>query len=138
MKKTITSLFAPASVLIATSFLASAAFAEGDAAAGEKLFKKCKACHMVGEGAKKKSGPPLNDIIGHTAGTFDGFKYSKAMKAAGEDGLVWDAENLSEFLTKPKAFIKKTKMSFKGFKDEQDREDVIAYLLQFSPDAPSE
>lgn len=109
------------------------AFAEGDVESGEKVFKKCKACHMVGEGAKSRVGPALNDIFGMVAGTQD-FKYSKALVAKGEEGLVWTEETVGEYLEKPRAYIKGTKMSFAGLKKEEDREDVIAYLMQFSPD----
>jgi cytochrome c len=97
-------------------------------AAGKKAFKKCKACHKIGEGAKNASGPILTDIVGSPAGQVDGFKYSKALKEAAEDGLVWDAAALDAFLTKPKEFIKKTKMSFGGLKKENDRLAIIEYL----------
>ncbi|UUX51539.1 c-type cytochrome [Nisaea acidiphila] len=96
---------------------------------GEKVFKKCKACHAVGEGAKHKIGPHLNDVFGRTAGTADGFKkYSKDMVKAGEEGLVWTEETMAAFLAKPKAMIKRTKMAFAGLKKEDDLNAVIAYL----------
>ena len=117
-------------VLALTSF-AGSALAEGDAAAGEKVFKKCKACHAVGEGAKNKVGPLLNGIVGNEIASVEGFKYSKAFMAKKEEGLVWTAEALDEYLTKPKAYIKGTKMSFAGLKKEQQREDLIAYLSTF-------
>ena len=124
--------------LLATTTLS---FASGDADKGAKVFKKkCKSCHMIGENAKAKVGPPLNNVLGATAGTNEGFpKYSKNMKKAGEEGLVWTEETLGEFLNKPKAMIKKTKMSFKGFspkkkKKQEDKLNVIAYLATFSPD----
>ncbi len=101
-------------------------------AAGEKVFKKCKACHQVGEKAKNRSGPILNDIIGRPAGTVDGFRYSKALKAQAEAGLVWDEESLAAFLANPKGFMKGTKMSFKGLKKEADIAAVAAYLGTFS------
>jgi len=100
-------------------------------AAGEKVFKKCKACHQVGEGAKNRSGPMLNGVVGATAAQVEGFKYSKAIMAAAEDGLVWDAASLAEFLTKPKAYLKGTKMSFNGLKKEDERTAVIEYLKSF-------
>ncbi len=118
--------------VLGVSVSSPVASAQGDAAAGEKLWKKCKSCHAVGENPKKKSGPHLNDLIGRPAGSVEGFRYSKSMTAAGGDGLVWDAASLDAFLIKPKDFIKKTKMSFRGFKDEQDRADIIAYVSQFS------
>jgi cytochrome c len=110
----------------------ASASAEGDAAKGEKVFRKCKACHAVGEGAKNKVGPHLNDIIGRAAGTAEGFKYSKAMKAAGEGGIVWDDESLAAYLEKPRDYIKGNRMSFAGLRKEADRANVIAYLKTFS------
>ncbi len=101
-------------------------------AAGEKVFKKCKACHQVGEGAKKKTGPVLNGIAGAPAGAVDGFKYSKPMMAAAESGLVWTDAELAAFLTKPKSYMKGTKMSFAGLKKEDDVAAVIAYLKSFA------
>jgi len=108
------------------------AFAEGDADKGKKVFNKCKACHMVGEKAKKRVGPPLNNIIGAKAGIQEGFKYSKAMIEAGEGGLVWDEETLSAYLLKPKDVVPKGKMAFPGLKKDSDRENVIVYLKQFT------
>ena len=110
---------------------ATPVLAEGDAAAGEKVFNKCKACHAVGEDAKNKSGPMLNGIIGATAGAVEGFKYSKALMAKAEEGLVWDEESLAAFLEKPRSYIPKTKMAFAGLKKEEDRANVIAYLAQY-------
>ena len=97
-------------------------------AAGAKVFKKCKACHQVGDGARNKTGPVLNGIVGQAAGTVEGFKYSKALKAKAEEGLVWTDENMTEFLKKPKAFMKGTKMSFAGLKKEKDLMAITAYL----------
>jgi len=108
------------------------AFAEGDAEAGKKVFKKCAACHVV-DSDKKKVGPSLQGVIGRTAGTKEGFKYSKVMIAAGEDGLVWDDEALKGYLANPKKYMKGNKMSFAGLKKEADLANVIAYLKQFTP-----
>ena len=104
----------------------------GDATKGEKVFKKCKACHAVGDGAKARVGPALNGMLGRAAGSQDGFKYSKAMQQAGTDGLAWTPETLAEFLAKPKAFIEGTKMSFPGLRKEADQENIIAYLATFN------
>ncbi len=111
--------------------LAMPAMAEGDAENGEKVFKKCKACHAVGEGAKNKVGPMLNGIVDAPAGQVEGFKYSGALIEAADGGLVWDEENLALFLAKPKDLVKGTKMSFPGLKKESDQADVIAYLKGF-------
>jgi len=101
----------------------------GDIDAGEKVFKKCKACHVV-DAEKNKTGPHLVNIMGRTAGSLESFKkYSKAMK---ESGIVWSEETLNGYLEKPKAYIKGTKMAFAGLKKEKDRENVIAYLKSFS------
>lgn len=103
-----------------------------DAAAGEKLFSKCKACHAVGEGAKNRVGPHLNDVIGRTAGTVEDYRYSKAMVAAGEGGLVWNDETLRAYLANPRAMVKGTKMAFGGLKKDEELANIIAYLDSFS------
>ncbi len=122
---------AAALTALALTGMAGSAFADGDAAAGEKIFKKCKACHQVGEGAKNRVGPMLNGIFGNEIASVDGFKYSKAFRAKKDEGLVWTEETLDAYLTKPKAYIKGTKMSFPGLKKEADRANVITYLLSF-------
>ncbi|WP_319824300.1 cytochrome c family protein [Thalassovita sp.] len=121
-------------VLIATAALLSLAAPAlaGDAAEGENVFKKCKACHQVGEGAKNKTGPVLNGVIGRTLGTAEDFKYSKSMIEMGEAGTIWTDENLATYLAKPKDFVPKTKMSFAGLKKDEDIANVIAYLHTFS------
>jgi len=121
-----------ASALI-LAVLVAPALAEGDATAGATVFKKCAACHAVGEGAKNKVGPQLNDLLGRTAGTAPDYKYSKAMIDAGANGLVWTPETLVPYLRKPKDVVPGTKMSFAGLPNEQDEINVIAYLATFSP-----
>ncbi|WP_315902702.1 cytochrome c family protein [Microbaculum marinisediminis] len=116
----------------AAAVLALPAHADGDAEKGEKVFKKCRACHEIGEGAKNKVGPELNGVIGRTAGTGADFKYSDAMVEAGAGGLVWNDDTLEEYLSKPRDFIPKNKMAFAGLKKEDEIEDVIAYLEQYS------
>lgn len=120
--------------------------AEGDSALGEKVFKKCIACHKAGEGAKNGVGPLLNGLFGRPAGTVEGFAYSQLNKNAGAAGLVWTEETLLAYLADPNGFLKKsltdagkadqiagaTKMIFKLPK-EDERQNVIAYLKQFSP-----
>ncbi|MDC1320111.1 c-type cytochrome [bacterium] len=105
-----------------------AAFDAELAKAGEKVFKKCKSCHQIGDGAKNKSGPVLNGIFDNTAGVVDGFKYSKVMRKAGEDGLVWSETELAAFLAKPKKYMKGTKMSFAGLKKEKDQLAIVEFL----------
>jgi cytochrome c len=99
-----------------------------DAANGESVFKACRACHQVGEGAKNGVGPVLNGVVGRKAGTVEGFNYSEANKAAGAEGLVWTEEKLFAYLEKPMAFMPRTKMAYAGLKEESDRRDIIAYL----------
>jgi cytochrome c len=104
--------------------------------AGERLFSQCKSCHEVGEGARHKIGPHLDGIIGRVAGSMDGFKYSKAMREAGESGLVWDAEALNIYLAKPREFIKGNRMSFRGMSDPDDRSVLIEWLASASINIP--
>jgi len=97
-----------------------------DIKAGQKVFKKCKACHYA-DREKHKTGPHLVNLIGRTAGSLEDYKkYSKAMKAS---GIVWDKETLTEYLRAPKKYIKGTKMAFVGLKKDADIENVIAYLM---------
>ena len=114
------------------------ALAEGDAAKGEKVFKKCMACHSVDEG-QNKVGPSLHQIVGRTAGTVEGYRYSQINAAASDAGLVWTEEAIFNYLADPQAFLAayltgkgadapgRTKMAFKLPK-EDERTDVIAYL----------
>ncbi len=122
---------AAALTALALTGMAGSALAEGDAAAGEKVFKKCKACHAVGDGAKNKVGPMLNGIVGNEIASVEDFKYSKAFLAKKAEGLVWTEEVLDIYLTKPKKFIPGTKMSYAGLKKEGDRANIISYLKTF-------
>ncbi len=108
---------------------------------GKKVFNKCIACHAVGDGAKNKVGPQLNNLFSRTAGTLDGYNYSNAMKAAGEAGVVWDEVTLTQYLVAPRKFVKGTKMAFAGLRKSDDVANVIAYLKSFDEDqqqAPSQ
>lgn len=115
--------------------LPSSAYGEdvtGDALKGQQVFKKCSSCHMVGDEVRNRVGPPLNNILDARAGLIADFKYSKALKNAAADGLHWTIENLDAYLKKPRAFLPKTRMSFRGLASEKDRANVIAYLASFS------
>jgi cytochrome c len=102
-----------------------------EAAAGEKVFVKCKICHQVGEGARNLIGPELNGVIGRKAGSVEGYNYSDANK---NSGLTWEEATLKEYLKNPKAKIPGTKMIFAGLSKDEDIDNVIAYLKQFGPD----
>lgn len=101
-------------------------------AQGEAAFRQCQACHQVGEDAAHRVGPILNDLFGRTAGTFEDFRYSNVMAEAGEEGLVWTPQTLHDFLADPRGYLRGTKMSFAGFRDESDIAAVTAYLQTFS------
>lgn len=120
-----------ATMSFAALVTAGAQAQEGDAAAGATVFNKCKACHDA-ESDKNKVGPSLMGVVGRKAGTYEGFKYSKAMVEAGEKGLVWDEANLASYLKDPKGFIKGNKMAFPGLKKDEEVANVIAYLKEHS------
>jgi cytochrome c len=102
-----------------------------DAAAGEKVFGVCRACHQVGETAKNAVGPSLNGLFGRKSGTIAGYNYTDANK---NSGLTWDEATFREYIKDPKAKIPGTKMIYAGLKDEQRTNDLIAYLKQFDAD----
>ena len=98
-------------------------------AAGEKVFRKCQACHEVGDGADSRVGPMLNGIIGAPAGAVGGFEYSGALMAMAEEGLVWTPENLEAFLANPREFMEGTRMGFAGLRKEDELKAITAYLM---------
>ena len=104
--------------------VSGAALADGDAAAGKKVFNKCKVCHSLAAG-ENKIGPSLAGVVGRGAGAVEDFKYSDAMKGS---GLTWDAATLDQYLADPKGFVPGNKMAFVGLKKEEDRANVIAYM----------
>ena len=103
----------------------SALLAMGDVAHGEKVYKKCKACHSIKQGGGNKIGPALWNVIFRPVGSITDYKYSKALSSYGNE---WTWEEMNGFLTKPSKWIKGNKMGFAGLKKEKDRASVILYL----------
>jgi cytochrome c len=121
--------FHAALTAIALAVSVSGALAEeADRDAGKKIFARCKACHTLDEGGRDGIGPNLHGVFGRTAGTKEGVRYSKAMTAKGEEGLVWSEETLETYLEKPAAMVPGTSMSFPGLKKPEERANLIAYL----------
>ena len=118
MRKTTTAVVLLASLLVAP------AFAEGDAARGEALFKECAACHKLAAGANEV-GPSLHGIFSRKAGELGDFRYSPAMKRR---GVTWTQESLDKYLSDPQAFIPGNRMPYAGMSNATDRADLIAYL----------
>jgi cytochrome c len=118
------------SILVTGAMLLSTVSAAAqDAAAGEKVFAQCRACHQIGESAKNAVGPVLNGLFGRKSGTIEGFNYSPANK---NSGITWDEATFREYIKDPKAKIPGTKMIFPGLKDPKQIDDVVAYLKQFN------
>ena len=107
----------------------AALIAMGDIATGEKVFKKCAACHSIVKGGKNNIGPALYNVVGRDVGAVGDYKYSKALAAYGK---AWTFEELNGYLLKPAKWIKGTKMAFAGLRKEKDRASVILYLNQNS------
>ena len=103
--------------------------AMGDLTHGEKIFKKCAACHSIAKGGKNNIGPALYNVVGRKIGVIEDYKYSKALAAYGKE---WTLEELNGYLIKPAKWIKGTKMAFAGLRKEKDRASVIKYLNQNS------
>ena len=125
MKKFVSACAAAAIMSVVSIGYANAA----DVKKGKRVFNKCKACHTLVEN-KHRIGPSLHGIFGRTAGTSPKYKYSKAMKKAGENGIVWDEKTLAEYLTKPRTYIKGTKMAFAGIKKKSDMDNLMAFLKE--------
>jgi cytochrome c len=102
-----------------------------DLAAGETSFKKCLACHSIGEGAKNKVGPVLNGLDGRHSGSVEGFSYSDANK---NSGITWNKDQFLDYIKDPKVKIPGTKMAFAGIKNEKEAQDLWAYISQFDKD----
>lgn len=113
--------------LASAVLFAAPAQAAGDAAAGEKVFNQCKACHEVEKGVNKV-GPTLKGVVGRKAASVEGYKYSAAMTAKGAEGVVWDEATLTAYLPNPKAYVPGTKMAYAGLKKPEDVANLIAFL----------
>jgi len=103
----------------------------GDPAAGEKVFNKCRACHAVGEGAANKIGPELNGIVGEAVAEVEGYSFSSALQEYAQENPTWTVENLHAWLSDPRGLVSGTKMVFPGLKNQEDIDNVIAYLATF-------
>jgi cytochrome c len=113
--------------VLALAISTGAALAQ-DVSAGENSFRKCQPCHDVGENARNKLGPPLNDLDGHKAGGTADYSYNEGIK---NSGITWNEESFREFIKDPRAKIPDTKMFFVGIKDDKEIGDLWAYLKQY-------
>jgi cytochrome c len=129
-------LFCALAAATVSTFVAGGPAAAQDdlVAAGEKVFDKCRTCHLVGPPTKfKKSWPPLNDLFGRKPGSLPDEKYSEAMVAYGQD-KVWDEATLTTFLRDPQGVVEGTTMAFLGLRSDEEITAVLAYLATFDPD----
>jgi cytochrome c len=117
-------------VVIMSQVAASAALAQ-DVAAGKSSFNKCLACHAIGEGAKNKIGPELNGLNGRKSGTAPDYSYSDANK---NSGITWSEAEFKDYIKDPKAKIPGTKMIFAGIKNENEVNDLWAFIAQYDKD----
>ncbi|WP_158626061.1 c-type cytochrome [Arsenicitalea aurantiaca] len=102
---------------------------------GAKVFARCAICHEIGLGAGSRQGPQLNELLGRRAGDLPDFNYSAALREAGQNGLVWTAETLAEFIARPRHFEPGSRMIFRGLRNPAEVEDVVAYLASLqTPD----
>ena len=112
---------------VGIGLMSGTALADGDAVMGEKIFKKCMACHAIAE-KTNKVGPYLVGVVGRAVATVEGYTYSDSMREYAATGAVWDEPTLQAYLENPKAVVAKTKMVFPGLKKEDERNDLIAFL----------
>lgn len=119
-----------ASMILFSAASAAAQDAGGDAAAGQRVFNQCRACHTVDAGGRAGVGPNLHGVIGRRAAAIDGFRYSPSMRQRAEGGLTWTEDNLRAYLRNPKEVVPAGTMSFPGLRNDQQLNDLIAYLRQ--------
>lgn len=103
-----------------------------DADAGARVFNQCRACHTINQGGRNGVGPNLYGLWGRPAGSIEAFRYSAPMRAKAGEGLVWNVDNLRAYLTDPKAVVPAGSMSFAGIRNEQQLNDLLAYLERAS------
>jgi cytochrome c len=104
------------------------ASAAGDAAAGQRVYAQCRACHTAEQGGRNGVGPNLWGIYGSPAGKREGFRYSANMQELAQGGLVWNEENLRKYLTNPKDLVPRGSMAFAGIRNPEQLTNLIAYL----------
>ena len=112
--------------------IAGAKAQSGDPAAGQRVFNQCRACHTIEQGGRNGVGPNLHGVMGRRAGSIEGFRYSGNMKQLGENGHVWNEETLRPYLQNPKAVAPQGSMAFPGIRNEEQLNNVIAYVKQAS------
>lgn len=117
----------PLLALLALAAVAQPACADGDAAQGKQLFKKCAVCHSITD-KTNKVGPSLLGVVGRKVAALPDFNYSDSMKEFGATGAIWDDKTLDTYLLDPRATVAKTKMAFPGLKQQADRDNLIAFL----------
>lgn len=128
-------LIAAAAVMAAS--MGSSALAQEDFDAGEKVFRKCMACHMTGPDAKNRVGPVLNGVVGRPWGAIGDFKYSDNLVELAADGRTWNTTFLTDYLRNPKDVIPKGRMAFAGLRKDDEIANVIFYLASFDADGNS-
>jgi cytochrome c len=120
-------LLASAAVALLTAGTIGTAHAQ-DAAAGQRVFNQCRACHTIDSGGRNTVGPNLHGVVGRRAASLPNFRYSENMRERAEHGLTWTEENLDNYVTNPKVLVPRGTMAFPGIRNEQQRKDLIAYL----------
>ena len=119
--------FRHAMLAMALLMAPSLSFAQ-DAEAGQRVFNQCRACHTVDQGGRNGVGPNLYGVFDRRAGAVEGFRYSAPMRAKAEEGLTWNEANLRAYIANPKAVVPAGSMAFAGLRNEQQLNDLIAYL----------
>ena len=122
----------PLAAFAALAFAAPPLFpaAAQDAAAGQRVFNQCRSCHTVEQGGRSAVGPNLHGVVGRKAAAVEGFRYSAPMREKAEGGLTWNEDNLRAYLRNPKEVVPGGSMSYPGLRNEQQMNDLLAYLKQ--------